>query len=487
MAGIFTIKPSGQSDITCTLGESKTVNYFVVQESIVMNEAQRYKVAYASGDMGGQVSGSQSGLVQTQFEVWIFGSTMENRLSSLRTLVNAIINEDGGYIQYRPRGLGDSILSTYYHYLSSAPPQVDSHMRLSDASPSVVQAGRSPGSPAIRCRCQVMTKAWATSDPSSPVSIVSQTTVDNIDDADDDNHITIDSSLIKGDVLFPVVRISDNTGNALDRFIIHKRRMRTASNDRLDYIEGEDAEGEVSTEENAAYSGGSALLISGNGSVYFALPAMDSTYHGHITPIVFADVESSSDEWSVEIIIASKSDVIADNYKTLATCGERIFDISGFWAWDTFDEFQYPVSDVPFFVTDESSPSLDDWACAGLYLGLWIDREEGENDNLLIDFIHLAKTDEYLSKISMQQFKYLEYGDVIISSFDDVAYQESGVGEYHAPVSQSVPATGLMMRRGHDYLLSFYTYGNNSGFDQAAQIDVTITGIYGTIYPFEES
>ena len=139
-----------------------------------------------------------------------------------------------------------------------------------------------------------MTKAWATSDPESPLSILSQTTINNHNDAGDNNFVDVPAASIPGLVTFPIVLINGTESSKFTYdLILWHRPFETGDTTEGDWTEGEAMAGELGTW--AQRSGGSNgyyyELSSGDaaGALSFQYSTrMNSTYFGAMTPIISA-------------------------------------------------------------------------------------------------------------------------------------------------------------------------------------------------------
>ena len=138
------IKPraSHLSDITIGLlngGPYKgTSDYICPLQTLDFNEELRRQIIYgqAPPGEGGRVIVDFGPLVPVMFGLIIKTTTREDMIAAYDTLQAALVDPEGGTIQYKPEDLAAGVLSTYYHYLQSAPPRLlDEKGNRWDASP----------------------------------------------------------------------------------------------------------------------------------------------------------------------------------------------------------------------------------------------------------------------------------------------------------------------------------------------------------------
>ena len=485
MAGIFTIKPRYRSDIVCTLGESTTVKYMVTQSRINWNEQDRVKIAYASGGNGGFASGEQRGLSQASFEMVIFGDDLADAMSGLRTVTQALTSEWGGYIQYRPRGLASGVLSTYYHYLQSPPPAIQGQGNVSDFGPNIVQAGRTHKY-AIRCQCAVMIKAWATSDPETLVSIVTETAMQNRDDGTYDNFVIVPDSSIKGDAIIPVVKITLDPGTAANSVIVHKRRMIVGSNTNLDYIEAEDATSttEFSSGADVACSGGNCLTSTDANAQFwksFTAIGFDSTYLGNISILACVYIPTGS-TYTIEAGISADGSSYLSSKERVSLAGTST------WKLLQFGGISLPPSALVERFTDDTTIEIGPWATKNIGLLADFSRTAGSGE-CKVDFFVLAKEGEFLGTFTSFDGNTVGAYGIFIDAVSDVFWVDSlSDSIINSFVLQGRSADQLIMGAGFDYRLRFFSHLLSSDLIvQGESNAATIYGIYGTIFPFEES
>jgi hypothetical protein len=509
--GVFNIHPKGLSSITCSLMETETVDYQVDPTKIDMNESARLEVIYAQGEMGGSVRKSRAGLVAIKFRMAVFGSTQATAMANARTVVQALTNPDGGYIEYRPVDLSASVMSTYYHYLQSKPPKLTKGgVALAAAIMARMgQRGRDQEY-GIQIDCEVMTKAWATSDPETLIPITTVSNLDNHDDAADDNFVIIQDSDIKGDALLPVITVDPDVVS-INTLIVYSRAMRVGANTNLDWIEGEDyfeASGSASTTVDANASNGEYAHDSGS-TVFFRyyLPEFDSTYLGHVTPIISARTSSSGTTYS--IIVRLRRYLMEGIIETiLGSKSDAAWYISNAALWcllHGFGEIDMPGIPIPDYITDDTSPTIGEYIKGqvsapapvdGIIVELYATRTGGSG-SLQVDWLCLAKADEFIVKGQSQQRTgyvdddgyHLEFG--ALSDGFAVLYNDPTPDRLKCTWQKyGMPMRGFILLKGFDHRLRFitaYYYDDPPETRPISTFDVTIKGIYGTVFPFEES
>lgn len=480
--GIFTIRPKRRSAITCTLGESTTVKYYVPQVRINWNEQDRVKVAYASGGHGGFASGEQRGLSQATFEMVIFGTDLADAMSGLRTVTQALTSRYGGYIQYRPRGLSSSVMSTYYHYLQSGPPAIDGQGPLSEFGPNYLQGGRTH-TYAIRCQCQVMIKAWATSDPQSPQTIVSETTgLDNgLYDGTHTPHIVALSSNIKGDAVFPAIFLY---GNAVtDRAYIHKRSMEAGSSSFLDWLEAEDADTQTNFANtvNASASGGEVERTSSASAVLeWVSPGFSDNYLGHVSMVMVYNLAAGT-SYTVVATLENGTGTL-DQSETVTISGHANWQIA------KFSELLFPPWKVTEWYDDSTTPPIAYVAGSNVKFKLEFTRVSGSG-NLDVDYAIATMTDEWFGFVEKSVDT---AGAIVIDALQNAVWLHSSESITTAYVVENWSFEGdslsnLILHKGFDYCLRFMFADSSDHISIGDTFSAKVLGIYATIFPFEES
>lgn len=217
------LHPDGQSDLTFNLsgalGSVTTCTYIVDLGRLDFNEEARWQWAYEQGPLGGRVVGNTAQLVPLRLALIIKAVSSDYRKEAYRVLQQAVMNRRGGTLEYLPEGAGASTLSTFYHYVASAPPRVlDDTRNRWDADPV-------DGWYTLQVEVDLQTQPLATSDPASLVAIASAT-LDNWYDttAGQTNRLTVDADDLLGS--FPALTrffIAPASGQRLGRVTLFTR------------------------------------------------------------------------------------------------------------------------------------------------------------------------------------------------------------------------------------------------------------------------
>lgn len=240
------INPTGRTQLTMGLAGSEpyddTTPYIVPLQTLKLNEDQRWQIVYdqATSGEGGRAIGERGPLVPLSFWVVIKEDTREDLVDAYNSLQTALLNKKGGTIAYKPENLGDSVLTTYYHYVQSGPPRVvDREGNRWDAP------AKSDGMYTLVVEVEFLTQAIATSDPDSPVELTDLYNVESFLNnwvesgaSPKQNHTTVQYKNVKGTMPALLRLLLYNV--AADRFIIFKRDEGTLTEFRAIY-EAEDA------------------------------------------------------------------------------------------------------------------------------------------------------------------------------------------------------------------------------------------------------
>lgn len=238
------INPTGGATLvmqTANTTPGASAIYIVPLQSLDLHENARWQTIHDQGPPGegGEAVGEYSPLVPVTFQVIIKSPTIAGRVDAYNDLQGALLNRKGGTIKYKPDGVGDSVLDTYYHYVQSSPPRV-----LDSASNRWDAGTTSDGYYTLVVDVEFMTQPIATSDPDSPVTLADMAdTLENWVDTSpvQDNSVTVDADNLKGS-LPALVRIKARPGSGqhLGRLIIFKRDEGTLAN-FIGLYEAEDA------------------------------------------------------------------------------------------------------------------------------------------------------------------------------------------------------------------------------------------------------
>jgi hypothetical protein len=486
--GVFIVHPTGLASITCGQMERADIayNYQILPTTIDMNEADRIKVTYAPGSFGGEVRSAQHGLVKIKFRAAFKGATQAAAMANFRAFLQGASNPKGGFVEYRPIGLAANVLTTWYEYLYSRPPKLTrSGGLIQQVTENVQQMGVETVHKIVVAEFEMMTKAWATSDPQSPATVVSSASLQNRDDGTYDNHVTLLNSNIKGDAVLPIIRITASGGSDA-RALVHMRKMIVGANTNLDYAE---ASG-WSTQVDASVSGGSYEYSSGASetkSVSLSGLGMDSTYFGNISAIIVARTPTGT---SYTCRLGLVNDV-SSVYNVFAPNTIEIDTDNAWTIFYGFGELRFPMSPPPKHLDDSSSPTVGAFMTRNWSMAFDFVRTGGAG-NIELDYVVIAKADEFIAMFDPK------FGDRLVVDDELVIDAHSGHARavdpdpnFHLSTVEKFgsPLSDLICMKGHDYRFRVFCMSSDSPdvITQAYDFDVQIDGVYATIYPFEES
>jgi hypothetical protein len=485
----FNVHPDRLSSISCELSGEKdagnySTNYLVDVNTIDMNEAERLSIIYSEDGRFGIARRGRLPLVPIAFTIWVWGTTQAGAMDNARALQRAMSNPHGGYIEYRPLGLSSSVLTTWYRYLPSKPPAlVDGGVALSQYF--MEKFNKRDGQVyAVRLDfSDVMTYAWATSDPDSPATLLSTTTVDNCDDADQDNYVVVNNSNIKGDGAWPNV-VVEYSNSAIKTLLLYHRSMPDGSSSNLDYLESGDYNSRTnfSTQADAGKSGGSyERCSSATGNIHWLVGSgWDLSYLGKVTPLI-AVLAGSGDTWDLTFNCEGSGVLRSSSARELVGTGD----------WQIFElpEIDFPPFNRQLFIDDGSTPTIGTYL-AVLQFVLYVERTSGSG-SIDIDFAVVARAEEFICKFTNSDADMLGNPTpyVEIDAFSDGVYMKDGSDRVlDVPDRYGVPIKEFFLRSEYDHRIRFFVMDDvDDDYDAVDQIDVTVTGIFGTIFPFSET
>ena len=483
-AGIFTIKPKFQSDVVCTLGESTTVKYYVLSSTVDWKEQERVKINYVSGGTGGSASGEQRGLANATFSMVVFGTDQADAMAQLRILSRALTNKHGGFIQYRPRGLGASVLSTYYHYLQSPLPAIRSQGDISDYKGLIGQIDRTH-TYGIECKCTVAIKAWATSDPTTPVTIKAATSIENFTDDSNVNYVVVENSAIKGDGFIPIIEYSRT--DAIDCFVyalwaqFHK--MTVGNTDVLDFVDSDEFDPAMTNVVDATVCGGEYERTTDPVDATLITPThwtgIDQMYFGKVSPIACVKT-SGSYTLGIEYYQSSTGEYVSAGTKATTNAN---------WALYPFNQIDFPIASPPDYIANGEA---DDWLGFS-YVRLGITRVSAGNFD--IDFVWIPRSDEWLAKLYSLDNDSASHSmdtddEITIDAFSGMVYRGQPVTakSFLSTWNKDGPSLHMLVfEKGFDHRISFLALDEDETYRHGFTADVTVYGLHATIYPFEEA
>lgn len=212
-------------DMAVSTSEEAGYGYVMDAGSLRVNLRDRRELRYSEGSArdGGDVANDRGKLVDVSFDVVVTGRTRAEMLEQVSALETAMGLVGGGTFEWKPDDLGAGVRSTYFCYLTSPVPSLKARSgNRFDAAPSGTGTN-------VRYRVTLevtlRTQPWSKSDPDTPVTVLTSTTLENADDASRDNYATVLSSSIVGDKpsLARVTITPQTSGGDIGRVIVSRR------------------------------------------------------------------------------------------------------------------------------------------------------------------------------------------------------------------------------------------------------------------------
>jgi len=386
------LHPSEGSDITfdCTVSTTENAGYGYILDvgSLRLKLGDRRSVNYSEGSAndGGEVANNRGKLVDVSFDVVVTGRTRAEMIQLVSALETAVGLPDGGTLEWKPDDLGAGVRSTYFEYLTSEVPQLKARSgNRFDAAPT-----GTPTEPRYRVQLEVTlkTQPWAKSDPDTPVTVLTSTTLENADDASRDNYATVLSTSLVGDKpALTRVTVTPQTSNADIGRVIISRRTEGLTNFQAMYRTAS------YLEPTAAWSAPSDANRVG-GAYYKCTPAQNDVDYGlRYTVSNWEDHRGSA--------------AIAVIYKAFGEHPDDDWDIHAAWS----------IADTPFTGEAKSIQELYCWRVLilseidipetemsaigdlDLYIDIYVTRKDGTG-SIGIDAISLVFTDEAVVEAS---------------------------------------------------------------------------------------
>lgn len=194
------LEPAGRTAITFSTSsvDAATSGYYAPADYLELNEAKRDEIFYSGGTGidGGEYISHHGPLVEVTFRVFVWGDTKAQCILRAQALNEAVNNNGGGTLEYKPEGI--TTRSTYYTYVKSLIPGLAGVQDNKWDNPNVSAPSSEPYILAFDVTLQTM--PLGTSDPDNLVSLtLSRTTIKNTRDGADYNYFDIDGDDIKGD------------------------------------------------------------------------------------------------------------------------------------------------------------------------------------------------------------------------------------------------------------------------------------------------
>lgn len=311
----------------------------------------------------------------------------------------------------------------------------------------------------------------------------------------------MDSADIKGDVCFPIIKV-DEYGTLYDytsRLLIYVRHTTTAANDDLMWMEAEDSD----AAGLAAWS--SQLTVSASGGEYmdstdtqawlfFKISnSIDMSYVGKLTPVVFAKGGIGADPVRMRVYFVRRL-TGAGSFKAHTPWIDSITESSGFGSSVVFfKEVDFPLVPIQQQIDDSSVPDIGDYI-GDIWFTVEMRKTSGGASTYGIDAVLLAHASDWICLLeapsdgywlrpweSPLHDRFLEVDSLSGAAFlrdEDDADARETVWEVHG-----MPVRDLILPADYDSVIRFVSLG----YDARTELRVTVNGIFGTIFPFEEA
>jgi len=190
--------------------------------SLRLGEERRLEIKYSEGVLmdGGLMTNYHGPLVPVTFDAIVSDDSRAGMMQKADALFAVVISDDGGYLRYKPDGVGAGVPETYYHFLKSPPPA------LKQARGNRWDAGEKNGVYRVVLKVTLQTQPFPTSNPASLTSIVNAQALENIEDGTADFH-TVAAADVKGSLpalcRVGVVNQVEGSPAAIGRFWLARR------------------------------------------------------------------------------------------------------------------------------------------------------------------------------------------------------------------------------------------------------------------------
>ncbi len=499
--GVFIIHSrGGLSSIPCSQMENTAISYQVLPTSIDPSYDERMKVIYSETAAGGSPAGVKTGLVKFKFRMFITGVDQAAVISNIATVTRLLTNLKGGYIEYRPVGLGDSVMETWYRFVRSGVPKMVRKEGLIDTIMERYNYNKEDQIDGTLIDCEVETFAWGTSDPYTPIAIKATEDVDNTYDDTHDNTFTVASSLVKGDAIIPIIKVTGNDiGGVLDIGIlyIHKKQFPIGDGDHLDWKEAEDSSGGGWTDaadgsrSHGEYTHATGTILSTFG-INWTSVTPNEQLAGKVVPVICLWTSDSSDKFTMYLQARHTGGHTWKDSDKL-----RIEALGVTAQVYNFSALDLPPVVIPDWVGATSWPSFADYF--GGYFSFFCTGDAAD-DRINIDFFWFPVVDggNYLAKLVTTTESIMA---VIQDDKDTYLLIDatSGAAIVLATANDRVqdmwtvygpPLTDMMIFKGYDTQFRLLGTGLTGGVythQIEFEYEVTVSGIYATVYPFQEA
>ncbi len=484
MAGLFKIRPVDKSTITLdVLDNIGTSEYLLMSQDL--KEADREKVLYSEGEIDGSVIGSKMSIIDATFVILVNGTSESNVVENMRALQAAFSTSKGGYVEYRPVGYEDAILTTWYKFLKSPPPR-----RLDDSV--IQQASNSNFSLSVSYEFTVKIFALATSEPSQTLAIIESGTVYTYTQSAELGYLILDESDIKGDGLLPLITFEGANANSRSAAIVAFYEMKSGFADADWYSPSPEMAFGVSFDAVDGFYTASGLAT---WYVHFEIQAGSRAAHGRCVPILsYSNTSNITEEWQARLIHTRQ--IATSTYLPLTDWYDMPLTTLSRWEVLTMGSVNIPPTpfpdDIPLsnldsrigFEVREKNSTAGNIRVFGLLLAPldnrgWI-AKFNSTDLWASDAI---TNDQWLSINVMAGFHYRSSGSNPQIPFISHAWEKQGMS-----VRQGIMPKGTYQIRVMCDIEGGGGYGwihNGPGYDNA--VNLKIQGLFYTIYPFSET
>lgn len=401
------LHPEGLSDISFDLtgAVARTGGYVVNLNTLRLNEDKRLEIAYSEGPNveGGEAISSSSPLVPVTFTVIVYGMTSAIMIQKVETLLAAVTNVKGGTLEYKPDNLGDSVRSTFYHYVQSSPPRPRERWD---------RGAHDSGLYRMQVDVALQTQPFATSDPASPVSVLAASTLYNQDDGVD-GHATVLAANIRGTepalAQLRIRNIISGTWAAIQK-LWYARRTEGALANFSPILE----DGAPDTDSSVHWSTESDTTRRSNtfqryappeaandlwSSLYYIISSITDHEGKAAVAVVCRSLAEGREDWDLKAALQVANVLVETDIKNVTTVG--------MWTVCILGELDIPPTPIS---NDESY---------AIKLYLYLRRNTGdENSAIDIDFVQLLYVDEYPQQITIPDAGFTSDYKLLLENFD---------------------------------------------------------------------
>jgi hypothetical protein len=193
------LRPTGLTAITFDLDANNMAadSYVVDLNTLRFGEEDRELMEYAqrTGAEGGDRVGVQNPLVPLTFAAVVVADSRADMVEMAQDLRVALMT--GGYLEFKPEDLPGGVTSSFYAYLPSGPGGLVQRRKNRWDAAAVDEGGTLVYR--VVYTVSLMTYPLLLSDPDSPITAVSATTIENRDDTTGDDFVTLPAATVIGD------------------------------------------------------------------------------------------------------------------------------------------------------------------------------------------------------------------------------------------------------------------------------------------------